>query len=224
MRGWGRERQRQVGERQRKRDRQTDRDRDYILLFKDPLLPQGCLQSINTIWILCDSFFIPGNSLFCPLKHHILNSRRASNQSQIRLLFPFLSTPPDLSNYLVNKCYETPHYTVSIFKSRNPLFSKHAILPNRLSPQFPACPWHLSPVPIKDTDWSCWPPSFLPEALSPVGMCYVLSGSDVSDSSHLHGLQPARFPMGILQARILEWLAMTSSRGSSQSRDRTQVF
>ena len=30
--------------------------------------------------------------------------------------------------------------------------------------------------------------------------------------------------MGILQARILEWVAMPSSRGSSQPRDRTQVF
>ena len=29
--------------------------------------------------------------------------------------------------------------------------------------------------------------------------------------------------MGILQARILEWVAMHSSRGSSQPRDRTQV-
>ena len=29
---------------------------------------------------------------------------------------------------------------------------------------------------------------------------------------------------GILQARILEWIAMPSSRGSSQHRDRTQVF
>ena len=29
--------------------------------------------------------------------------------------------------------------------------------------------------------------------------------------------------MGILQARILEWIAMPSSRGSSQARDRTQV-
>ena len=29
---------------------------------------------------------------------------------------------------------------------------------------------------------------------------------------------------GILQARILEWVAMLSSRGSSQSRDRTHVF
>ena len=29
--------------------------------------------------------------------------------------------------------------------------------------------------------------------------------------------------MGILQARVLEWVAMPSSRGSSQPRDRTQV-
>ena len=29
--------------------------------------------------------------------------------------------------------------------------------------------------------------------------------------------------MGILQARVLEWVAMPSSRGSSQARDQTQV-
>ena len=29
---------------------------------------------------------------------------------------------------------------------------------------------------------------------------------------------------GILQARILEWVAMTFSRGSSQTRDRTHIF
>ena len=33
----------------------------------------------------------------------------------------------------------------------------------------------------------------------------------------------APLSMGILQARILEWFAMTSSRGSSQPRDWTQV-
>ena len=33
----------------------------------------------------------------------------------------------------------------------------------------------------------------------------------------------APLSMGILQARILEWVAMPSSRGSSQPRDRTQV-
>ena len=34
----------------------------------------------------------------------------------------------------------------------------------------------------------------------------------------------APLSMGILQTRILEWAAMTSSRGSSQPRDRTWVF
>ena len=33
----------------------------------------------------------------------------------------------------------------------------------------------------------------------------------------------ASLSMGILQARILEWVAMPSSRGSSQLRDQTQV-
>ena len=33
----------------------------------------------------------------------------------------------------------------------------------------------------------------------------------------------APLSMGILQARILEWVAMPSSRASSQPRDRTQV-
>ena len=33
----------------------------------------------------------------------------------------------------------------------------------------------------------------------------------------------APLSMGILQARILEWVAMASSRGSSQPRDRTQA-
>jgi len=33
----------------------------------------------------------------------------------------------------------------------------------------------------------------------------------------------APLSMGILQARILEWVAMPSSRGTSQHRDGTQV-
>ena len=33
----------------------------------------------------------------------------------------------------------------------------------------------------------------------------------------------APLPMGILQARILEWIAMPSSRGSSQPRHQTQI-
>ena len=51
-------------------------------------------------------------------------------------------------------------------------------------------------------------------------VCAVLSCSVRSDS-----LWPcqAPLPMGILQARMLEWVAMRSSRGSSQSRNRTQI-
>ena len=42
----------------------------------------------------------------------------------------------------------------------------------------------------------------------------------VSDSLRAHGLQPSRLLCpGILQARTLEWVAMPSSRGSSQPRD-----
>ena len=45
----------------------------------------------------------------------------------------------------------------------------------------------------------------------------------VSDSLWPHGLQPSRLLChGILQARILEWVAMPSSSGSSHPRDRTQ--
>ena len=44
------------------------------------------------------------------------------------------------------------------------------------------------------------------------------SHSVMSDS-----LQPHGTDHGILQARILEWVAFASSKGSSQNRDRTQV-
>ena len=40
----------------------------------------------------------------------------------------------------------------------------------------------------------------------------------------IDGSPPGSPVPGILQARILQWVAMPSSRGSSQPRDRTQVF
>ena len=42
--------------------------------------------------------------------------------------------------------------------------------------------------------------------------------------SHVRLCDPMDYTVhGILQARILEWVAFTFSRGSSQSRDQTQV-
>ena len=46
------------------------------------------------------------------------------------------------------------------------------------------------------------------------------SGSSVSDPLRSHGLYTVR---GSLEARILEWVAIPFSRGSSQTRDQTQV-
>ena len=48
--------------------------------------------------------------------------------------------------------------------------------------------------------------------------------SVTSDSLQTHGLELARLPIHvILQARILEWIAVPFFRGSSKPRDRTQV-
>ena len=50
------------------------------------------------------------------------------------------------------------------------------------------------------------------------------SHSFVSDSLRPHELQHARLlSTGILQARVLEWIAIPFSTGTSQPRDRTLV-
>ena len=54
----------------------------------------------------------------------------------------------------------------------------------------------------------------------PPGESESESRSVMSDSLQPHGL----YVHGILQARILEWVAFPFSRESSQPRDRTQVF
>ena len=53
--------------------------------------------------------------------------------------------------------------------------------------------------------------------------CVMLSHSVMSDSLWPHGACQAPLFMGLLQAIILEWVAMPSSRRSSQPRDWTQV-
>ena len=56
--------------------------------------------------------------------------------------------------------------------------------------------------------------------------CAVLGHSVVSDSLQRLGTVACQAPLylGILQARILEWVIIPSSRGSSQPRDQTHVF
>ena len=55
-------------------------------------------------------------------------------------------------------------------------------------------------------------------------MCMCVSCSIMSDSLQLPGLYPDSLLIhGLLQARILEWVVVPSSRGSSQPRDWTWV-
>ena len=55
-------------------------------------------------------------------------------------------------------------------------------------------------------------------------MFCVLNGSVMSDSLWSHGLEPPGSSVhGIFQVRILEWVAISFSRGSSQPRDWTWV-
>ena len=83
-------------------------------------------------------------------------------------------------------------------------------------------------VPPLTQGWEAIPPSqewqeelYWPQTLTHV--C-VLSRSVVSDSvTPWTAAHQAPLAMGILQARILEWVAMPSSVGSFQPRDRTQV-
>ena len=61
-------------------------------------------------------------------------------------------------------------------------------------------------------------------------VCVCVMYADVCAQSHPSlcdplDCSPPGFPVhGILQARILEWVVMPSSRGSFQSRDRTHIF
>ena len=78
----------------------------------------------------------------------------------------------------------------------------------------------------------CWICQFLSMCLYdhvtfllwPIVCCAVLSFSVMSESLRPCGLQPTSHlcPWRILQARILEWVAIPFSRGTSQPRDWTQ--
>ena len=56
-----------------------------------------------------------------------------------------------------------------------------------------------------------------------LGCALRVSCSVVSNSLRPHGLQPGSSVHGILQTRILEWVAIPFLRGSSQPRDQSQV-
>ena len=55
-------------------------------------------------------------------------------------------------------------------------------------------------------------------------MCCAVAQSCLTLCDPMDCSLPGSSAHGILEARILEWVARSSSRGSSQPRDRTQVY
>ena len=93
----------------------------------------------------------------------------------------------------------------------------------QLAPQ-PALPWAPQPPNLSHA----WPLPSLP-GLKLQGL-HDGSGRKANPSESVSLFvtpwtvaRQAPLPMGVLQARILGWVAMSSSRGSSQPRDRTNV-
>ena len=96
--------------------------------------------------------------------------------------------------------------------------------------------FYIQSVRICCLSWSVWGKSVLTQIVgkgrtfsdncgySSLMWAVLFSCSVVSDSlDPMDCSRQASLSMGILQARILEWVAVLFSRGSSQTRDQTQV-
>ena len=87
-----------------------------------------------------------------------------------------------------------------------------SLRPHGLQPTRLLCPWDF---PDKGTGVGCHcllQYSYIVKSLSRVRLCDPMEGNLPRSAVH-----------GIFQARILEWAAISFSRGSSQPRDRTRV-
>ena len=97
----------------------------------------------------------------------------------------------------------------------------------RIEPVSPALAGRFSSTPGKSQD-SLRIEYFQFQVILFVGLfCYLMGTlfrvkSETESHLHLFATLQAKRP-GILQARILEWVAFPFSRGSSQPRDQTQV-
>ena len=115
------------------------------------------------------------------------------------------------------------HFIASIntyYLYRCRIESLHTVAMFSIRPRFLSRARKLSCLPLKSMGNGEWKVSCLL-----VSSLCVLSHSDTSDSFGTPWTVAHQAPlsMGIFQARILEWVAMPSSKGSSWLRDWTQV-
>ena len=120
--------------------------------------------------------------------------------------------------------YQTGKSSISFF-SRNFQFISHRLLPDYIF-------LYTFILTIRSASliYFLWfQPGFWRESnvsntpLLYVHMCVWVTQSSPTLCNPMHYSSPGSSAHGILQARILEWVAVPFSRGSSQPRDRTQV-
>ena len=89
---------------------------------------------------------------------------------------------------------------------------------------------YLSADSVAGTCWAFWRSSMSHARILVSSYCHIPTASMLSHLSRVQlfatlwtVVHQAYLSMGILQATILEWVAMPSSRGSSQPRDQTHI-
>ena len=89
----------------------------------------------------------------------------------------------------------------------------------------PLTRWEPLKVSAAEVPSTLWPPhpGTCHESLSDLKVKVLVAQSCLTLCDPMNCSLPGSSVQGILQARILEWVAMASSRGSFQPRDRTQV-
>ena len=138
--------------------------------------------------------------------------------------------PPSSPSSDHNKHHQTGAQSPGEFRNYTFLGIQATIQPNP-SPVNRSCLWHLGHQVVLDCTKDPhglgqvpWPPV---QAGSPWPFIYIYIYMQVAQSCpnvRPHGLYPPGFSVHrISQARILEWVAISFSRGSSRPRDRTQV-
>ena len=116
--------------------------------------------------------------------------------------------------YVLIHHYLMSTHTLESHQTVQPLSSEEQLSDGNVFPNTCLIPWCPSPFCLRG--WAVW------HMRVHAGMLQSLQ-SRLTFSDPVDCSPPASPVHGSLQARMLEWVAMTSSRGPSQPRDRTRV-
>ena len=156
---------------------------------------------------------------------------------------PYSSEPLSTSQELQNVCsslavcvrvrFSSVQGSCSVvFNSLPPHLLQHTRTPRACSNPCPWSWWCHPTISSSVVPFSSWPQSFPASGSFPVSQLFTLGGpstEQVACSVLPHYLWPHGYSwpgssiLGVIQGRMVEWVAIFSSRGSSRHRDRIHV-